>query len=320
MQKQFKIAAATAITFAAFIPSVLAGPFSDVNDYHQYANEIDYIKTEGMAGGFSDGSYKPESAITRAEFTKIVINANFNSDEINDCIVEYGYFEREDRSIFPDIDINNEFGSYVCMAKENEIISGFSDGTFRPNDNITFGQSSKVAVRTLDPSQNISADADIWAYINYLQEKGARPETVGMDNNDHVMNRGEVAHVIQRVHSEYSPLASEPQVPKATYNFMIKIRSTHSIPEEGLNFRSSNFGIHCTTSNNTFIDLDVTKNGSTQQVHLERSCTGLSGGDVQGVSTHEADAHGYHYKLVRVHEATAWDVNSFEYYIEVTQN
>src|SRR5690606_28103949 len=112
--------------------------------------------------------------------------------------------------------------------------------------------------------------------------------------------------------------AKEPEAPaKPTYNFMIKKGGTHTITEEGLAFRTSNFGIHCSSQSLTFVELDVTKDGKTEKIKLQRSCTGLSGGQVQGESMIETDAFGYHFKLDKVLEPVAYDINSFEYHIKV---
>lgn len=369
MKKIFSSLILIGLTASILIKPALATNFPDVSEYHQYANEIQYINDNGFVDGFSDGTYKPDQSITRAEFTKIVINAKFDETTINTCmeqnyrpeyenlvfnedesifyIEELGEYRLGNLSIngepfynevFPDIpagviknksilslsvnfDEFNKFTKYLCIAKTNQIVKGYQDGEFKPENNITYGEALKIAVRTLDSQQNIDKDADLWQYMNRMDQFSARPQTIGETEKDKILTRGEVAHIIQRVNSNYTLLELEPLPSKASYQFIIKRGETHNIPEEGLDFRTRNFGIHCTTSDkNTFIDLDVTKEGNTQQIHLERSCTGLSGGAVEGQSTHEADLYGYHFRLEKVEEKTAWDVDSFEYTISVIEN
>ncbi|MCA9386127.1 S-layer homology domain-containing protein [Candidatus Dojkabacteria bacterium] len=308
MNKKISTIALSLVFLASSSFTALAGPFPDVSDYHEYANEIQYLLDNGIAGGFSDGTFKPENTITRAEFTKIVVNAEYSESLINNCI-------QSNSNIFPDIASDHTFASFICMAEKNDIVKGYSDGYFKPDNTVTFGEASKIAMRTLDSSHGISEDADLTAYMNRLVAMGAQPPTISEGNKDVAITRGEAAFLIQIIRDNYTKLPDEPEAPSS--EFMIKPYGTASVPEKGLSFSVNNFGIHCTTSQTAFIDLTVTKDGQSQSIHLERSCTGLKNGVVQGESTIEADAFGYHFTLYEIIERVAWDINSFEYYVRI---
>jgi hypothetical protein len=45
---------------------------------------------------------------------------------------------------FTDVAVGSPFFQYIETAYTGGLISGYGDGTFRPNDNVTRGQASKV--------------------------------------------------------------------------------------------------------------------------------------------------------------------------------
>ena len=85
------------------------GDFSDVSGGTRYSEAINFIADQGIVQGYSDGTYKPIKKINRAEFTKIIIEAQFPGQA-------YG------ANCFSDV--NDEwFAQYVCFAKLRVSIS-----------------------------------------------------------------------------------------------------------------------------------------------------------------------------------------------------
>lgn len=201
----------TIILFLFFtISSFAEAPFPDVPEYHEYANEITYVKNREIVSGYSDGLFRPDSGITRGELIKIVVNAEFSQNIIEDCVTG-----RAD--IYPDIHYDHIFAKYICVAKKNNIVKGYSDGNFKPEIFVTFGESSKVIIRTLDEEMDISEDADLDAYISRLDEKDSRPIRLVNANKDEYINRGEVAFLIQMTLDNYVVLPDESQSPVTGY-------------------------------------------------------------------------------------------------------
>jgi len=67
------------------LPVVAAAAFSDVPSTHLYFSSISYIEDAGIVDGYSDGTFRPENELNRAELTKIIINATFDSSEVANC-------------------------------------------------------------------------------------------------------------------------------------------------------------------------------------------------------------------------------------------
>ncbi|MGE5588970.1 MAG: S-layer homology domain-containing protein [Clostridia bacterium] len=87
---------------------------------------------EGIIAGYPDGTFKPENPVTRAEFAKVVARAF--------AIRPTG----EPR--FADIK-DNWAKAYVTALTEAGIISGYPDGTFRPERHITRAEMVTMLVR-----------------------------------------------------------------------------------------------------------------------------------------------------------------------------
>lgn len=182
-------------------------PFPDVPEYHEYANEINFVKTENIIDGYSDGNYRPDNGITRSELTKIVINSKYSQSTINNCI-------KGASNIYPDVTNKHIFAKYICMAKRNDVVQGFSDGNFKPDEFVTFGQAAKIIIRALD-DVDIEADAELNFYIARLDEKNAHPTR--LTNSEILINRGETAYLVQMVMEKYEPLPAEPEAPFSGY-------------------------------------------------------------------------------------------------------
>lgn len=141
MKKQLSITLASAMAFGTIVP-VLATEIETVaNDFTSHWAQ-DVIE-DAMANGYVDLSeeFRPNDAITRAEFTKIVCTM-FGIDTEN-------LDEKEET--FSDISEDNWYYEYVvALYNEGEvgsIINGYEDGTFRPNQTITREEAAKVVAQ-----------------------------------------------------------------------------------------------------------------------------------------------------------------------------
>ncbi len=89
------------------------------------ADAVVYLSDKSIVAGYEDGSFKPNNSITRAEFTKLVVEAF------------YGITAYEYTTAFSDVPQNAWYAPYVNKAYDNGIVAGTSAGKFNPNDTIT---------------------------------------------------------------------------------------------------------------------------------------------------------------------------------------
>lgn len=180
--------------FLVMVPVTLA--FTDVDTSHTYFAAVDYVEGEGIVDGYSDGSYKPDDEINRAEFTKIIIEATYEDSEIEDCSPE---------KTFSDISAGQWYENYVCVASNNGIIDGYDDGTFKGGDEINFVEAAKIIVIGFEYEVE---EGDEWyeGYVNVLQDNNYIPSTI--DALSKQITRGEMAEMIWRIREEITEKSS----------------------------------------------------------------------------------------------------------------
>lgn len=110
--------------------------FSDVSSSDWYYGAVQMCAKAGIVSGYPDGSFKPNQAVTRAEFFKMV--AMLYSDTLNTPITG---------KIFNDI--NGHWAEkYINLLQKLGIVKG-DNGSARPNDNLKRGETAAVMNRIL---------------------------------------------------------------------------------------------------------------------------------------------------------------------------
>jgi hypothetical protein len=108
--------------------------FSDVQPNDYFYEPVRYLTCAGVISGYADGTFRPYNNATRGQMCKIVVLA-------------YGYATyTPPNPTFTDVPPSDPFYQYVETAAYFEIVSGYSDGSFRPYNNVTRGQLSKIVV------------------------------------------------------------------------------------------------------------------------------------------------------------------------------
>ena len=113
--------------------------FSDVSG-EELSEAVEVLSGLGIVSGYSDGSYHPDDALTRAQFCKMAVYAMDGGSEL-------GRYSTV--TIFPDVKPSFWASSYINMAAKKGIIAGFADGKFKPNQTVTAGQAVTILMRGL---------------------------------------------------------------------------------------------------------------------------------------------------------------------------
>ncbi len=111
--------------------------FSDVPKGYWAANYIGYMQQFGIITGYSDGSFRPDAPVTRAEFAAIASR-----------------FEKltEGSKSFTDVPDTYWAARYINFAATRGWVTGYSDGTFKPENTITRAEVAAVTCRLLERS------------------------------------------------------------------------------------------------------------------------------------------------------------------------
>lgn len=127
-----------------------ARTFADAAD-SPFATEIDTLSTFGLLEGYEDGTFRPTNAITRAEFCAMLANV-------------LDLPEGQNLS-FSDVADDAWYNKAVSAMAARGFVSGMGDGTFRPDDTITYEQMvtilSSVAVWASMSAEELNGQTDI---------------------------------------------------------------------------------------------------------------------------------------------------------------
>lgn len=111
-----------------------ANSFTDFSADAWFGKAVSTLSAMGVIQGYSDGTFRPDNNITRAELAVIAVRF-FNAPET-------------DADAFSDIS-GHWARSYINAAAQLGIVGGYKDGTFRPSNNITRAETVQMVNNTL---------------------------------------------------------------------------------------------------------------------------------------------------------------------------
>ena len=157
--------------------------WSQVNPYYDvlpdvwYNNAISTLTNAGILNGYPDGNFVPNGNITRAEFAAMAVR--FFTDE------EY----EAEEDAFPDI--ADHWANYeINLAYAKEIIEGYPDGTFKPDQEITRAEAVTIVNRVLERyphKEHLLEDMIVWP--DNMDETMWYYEAIQEATNSHVFDR-----------------------------------------------------------------------------------------------------------------------------------
>jgi hypothetical protein len=143
--------------------------FEDVRPADYFYEPVRHLYCAGVITGYSDGTFRPYNNATRGQMAKIIILA-------------FGYpIYLPPTPTFTDVPKTDTFYQFIETAARNLIVSGYSDGTFRPYSNVTRGQLCKIVVIAarwplLDPPAPTFVDVPVgspfYTYIETAFDRG----------------------------------------------------------------------------------------------------------------------------------------------------
>lgn len=112
--------------------------YSDVPDAHYASGYIETASSKGIVSGFPDGTFKPRNAIIRGDAAIMLDNAfSFAGDVTGE---------------FSDVKENKHYYKAVYSVYSSGIATGYPNGTFKPESNITRAEFAVLLARALEPS------------------------------------------------------------------------------------------------------------------------------------------------------------------------
>lgn len=119
--------------------------FSDVTADSWYYKSVTYLVSTGVINGYEDDTYRPDNQITRAEYTKLVVELY---KKYSDVSANSGA-----ESDFADVDKNTWYYDCVSEGALLGLIQG-NNGRFNPDSQITRQDAALILYRLLDKMGN----------------------------------------------------------------------------------------------------------------------------------------------------------------------
>lgn len=135
-----------------------ASDFTDVSDNEWYANYVGYAAEKGYIHGYDGGPFKADIDITRGELA--VILSKYGSFDGDGICTEFS-------------DVPNDYYAtgYIKSLYDENIVSGYEDGTFKPDNSVTRAEAvtmmnkvlgNPIAENAENPFGDVSPNH--WAY------------------------------------------------------------------------------------------------------------------------------------------------------------
>lgn len=142
-------------------------------------NSINNLKNIGIINGVNENEFLPNKAVTRAEFAKMMVNSLKSK-----AITQKDF-----------IDIDGHWGKdFIKEAAGMGILNGYLDGSFKPDDEVTYAEAIAILVRSLG-YQNLENNNNPRWYDNYIlkMQQLSLNKGVGINNFEVPANRGDIA-------------------------------------------------------------------------------------------------------------------------------
>lgn len=149
-------------------------PFRDVPGTAWYAEDVDIGYTEGYITGTSPTAFSPNLSITREEAAFILAKNLMLEPAVG-----------ENTSFADGRSISTWSRGMVSAAAENNLISGYPDGTFRPQKSITRGEAAVIllnAVGTPVSRPGTTTLGDVWGNVTITSSGVTLKDTVVAGN------------------------------------------------------------------------------------------------------------------------------------------
>ncbi len=208
--RKFIAGAATAAVVVSGFAGV-AGAASNLSDIadNGHKEAIDSLVGKGIIKGFPDGTFKPYSSIKRGD-AAVMVARTLNLLNGNN-IPSSGFGDLNN--------VNAETKEAIAKLANLGIVSGFGDGSFRPNETITRAQMAKYVAQAFNLPKadgitkftDVNPDSALAQFVDALADagitQGKNDGTFGYHDN---LNRGDFSAMIYRALTKTPPKAENP--------------------------------------------------------------------------------------------------------------
>lgn len=135
-----------------------SAPFTDVDTAKWYHLSVDYVLTHKMMNGVSSHAFAPNANLTRGMLVQILYNLEGKP--------------KGTAANFSDVQADAWYAEAVGWAASNKVVTGYADGTFRPNAAVTREQAAAILYRYAQSKGidvSVGENTNILSYVDVQQ-------------------------------------------------------------------------------------------------------------------------------------------------------
>ena len=135
-----------------------SAPFTDVDTAKWYHLSVDYVLTHKMMNGVSSRAFAPNANLTRGMLVQILYNLEGKP--------------KGTAANFSDVQADAWYAEAVGWAASNKVVTGYADGTFRPNAAVTREQAAAILYRYAKSKGidvSVGENTNILSYVDVQQ-------------------------------------------------------------------------------------------------------------------------------------------------------
>ncbi|WP_327993653.1 S-layer homology domain-containing protein [Brevibacillus choshinensis] len=137
------------------------------------------LESLGLVAGYGNGDFGVEKTITRAEFATLIVRARG---------LEQGAKLAQFNTTYTDVKSTDWFAGFVNVASGEEIVKGFPDKSFKPQNQVTYAEAVTMIVRALGYEPSVKG---VWP--NSMISKASELNIAkGINNPNNAAVRGDI--------------------------------------------------------------------------------------------------------------------------------
>ena len=133
--------------------------FPDIDDLDpELKQAVQFLGSKGIVTGKDKGNFEPDSLLTRAEFTAMLVRA-------------FNVMDETAKESFSDVHPPQWHHPFIASSEKNHIVEGYPDGTFKPDRTISREEMTAIGARFLHERKHYYYPSNPEDYLNQFVDK-----------------------------------------------------------------------------------------------------------------------------------------------------
>ena len=150
MKRIISLVLAVSMVLSLGVTAFAAKKYTDLTGANaKYAGAVEALTELGVIDGFTDNTFGPEKELTRAQLAKMLVVCLGLGDSVESLT---------GRTVFSDVAASHWGSGYINAAAQSKVITGYPDGTFKPEKNVSYAEAFTMALRALGYGNVVEAE------------------------------------------------------------------------------------------------------------------------------------------------------------------